>query len=472
MNIIGRKAELQLLDEYMQSGKSEFIALYGRRRIGKTFLVEEYFKHRFAFNVTGVIDGSHTEQMEVFFQALQEIGYTGKCPKTWMEAFAILGSLLEKKLTKKRCVLFIDELPCFDTHKAGFIQAFGHFWNSWCQKHNEVMLVVCGSATTWMVKKLIDNHGGLHNRITHEMHLCPFTLHETEALLQRNGCKWDRLSVLQAYMMLGGIPYYLNMIRKGESVAQMADRLFFAENAEMHRENERLFASLFKNPAPYLEIIRVLSKSKQGASREEISLALNQHDNGHLTEYLTNLQNCDFVRYYFVRTKKVKKNDGLYQLVDFFSIFHNTFLVRPINDEQYWSHNLKSTTVNTWNGLAFERVAMAHIPQIKKALGIQQIGTQYYSWRSKDSASGAQIDLLIERADRVINLCEVKYSLYPYALDKAESLKIRTRIGDFVAETRSTESIFTTLITTYGLRAGEYNSLIQAVITMDDLFAE
>lgn len=472
MNVIGRREELQLLDEYMQSGRAEFVALYGRRRIGKTFLIEEYFEHRFSFNVTGVIDGSRADQMEVFFLALQDIGYVGKRPKTWMEAFSILGNQLEPKLSQKRCVLFIDELPCFETHKSGFIQAFGHFWNSWCQKHNEVMLVVCGSATTWMVKNLIDNHGGLHNRITHEMHLSPFSLCETEQLLQKNGCKWDRLSILQAYMMLGGIPYYLNMIRKGESVSQMADRLFFAKNAEMHREYERLFASLFKNPAPYLEIIRVLSKCKQGASREEINQAMNKCDNGHLTEYLTNLQNCDFLRYYYVRTKKVKKNEGLYQLVDFFSIFHNTFLVRPITDEHFWSHNLKSSTVNTWNGLAFERVCMAHIPQIKKSLGIQQIGTQYYSWRSKESENGAQIDLLIERADRVINLCEVKYSLYPYALDKAESLKIRTRIGDFVAETGSSESIFATLITTYGLRAGENNSIIQSVVTMDDLFGE
>ena len=472
MNVIGRREELQLLDEYMQSGRAEFVALYGRRRIGKTFLIEEYFEHRFSFNVTGVIDGSRADQMEVFFLALQDIGYVGKRPKTWMEAFSILGNQLEPKLSQKRCVLFIDELPCFETHKSGFIQAFGHFWNSWCQKHNEVMLVVCGSATTWMVKNLIDNHGGLHNRITHEMHLSPFSLCETEQLLQKNGCKWDRLSILQAYMMLGGIPYYLNMIRKGESVSQMADRLFFAKNAEMHREYERLFASLFKNPAPYLEIIRVLSKCKQGASREEINQAMNKCDNGHLTEYLTNLQNCDFLRYYYVRTKKVKKNEGLYQLVDSFSIFHNTFLVRPITDEHFWSHNLKSSTVNTWNGLAFERVCMAHIPQIKKSLGIQQIGTQYYSWRSKESENGAQIDLLIERADRVINLCEVKYSLYPYALDKAESLKIRTRIGDFVAETGSSESIFATLITTYGLRAGENNSIIQSVVTMDDLFGE
>ncbi len=472
MDIIGRKSELRQLGEYMRSGKAEFVALYGRRRVGKTFLVEEYFKHRFAFSVSGVIDGSREEQMQAFFLALKSIGYQGNKPKNWLGAFAVLGKHLEKKLTKRRCVIFVDELPCFDTHKAGFIQAFGHFWNSWCQKHNQVMLLVCGSATTWMVKNLIDNHGGLHNRITHEMHLSPFTLHEAELLLRKNGCQWDRLSILQAYMMLGGVPYYLNLIRKGESVSQMADRLFFAENGEMQREYERLFASLFRNSAPYLDIIRILSRSKQGVTREAIYKALGKRDNGHLTEYLTNLKKCDFVRYYYVRTKKVKRNNGLYQLVDFFSIFHNTFLVRPINDEHFWSHNLQTPTINTWNGLAFERVCMAHIPQIKKALGIEQIGTQYYSWRSKSSENGAQIDLLIERADRVINLCEAKFSLFQYTLDKAESLKMRTRMGDFIAETGCKESVFATLITTIGLRAGTNNSIVQSVITLDDLFVE
>ncbi|MGN1247017.1 MAG: ATP-binding protein [Paludibacteraceae bacterium] len=471
-NIIGRKSELRLLDEYVQSEQAEFVALYGRRRVGKTFLVEEYFKHHFAFQVTGVIDGTFSEQMEVFFFALQSIGYKGKRPKTWMEAFAALSNLLEQQLKRKRCVIFIDELPCFDTHKSKFTNAFGHFWNSWCQKHKEIMLIVCGSATTWMIKNLIDSHGGLHNRITHEMHISPFNLSETESLLKRNGCKWDRLSIMQAYMMLGGIPYYLNMILKDESVAQMADRLFFAEMAEMDNEYHRLFASLFRDPAPYLDIIRVLSTCKQGLTREEICIQLGKKDNGHLSEYLINLQKCDFIRYYYTRTNKVKKNNGLYQLIDFFSIFHNTFLVRPINDEHYWSHHLQSPTINTWNGLAFERVCFAHIPQIKKALGIEQIGTQYYSWRSKNSELGAQIDLLIERADHVINLCEIKYSAYPYAVDKVENMKIRTRIGDFVSETGSKESIFTTLITVYGLRKGEYSSTIQAVVTMDDLFKE
>ena len=471
MRIIGRKEEFRQLQAYWESGKPEFIAVYGRRRIGKTFLIDEFFHYQYSFSVSGVLSGSPIEQMTVFTQALRKIGYQGNIPKSWMDAFFLLGELLEKGLSaNQRCVIFIDELPCFDTPKSGFVQAFSHFWNTWGQKHPQVLLIVCGSATTWMIKNIIDSHGGLHNRITHEIHLRPFTLNETEAMLQSMEIHWDRLSILQMYMIMGGVPYYLSLLRKGESVAQAIDRLYFSTNANLQSEYKRLFASLFKEPEPYLEIMRILSASRKGITREEIVKAFGKNDNGHLSEYLQNLIKCDFIRYYFVKTKKIKKTNGLYQLTDFFTIFHNTFLTRPINDEHYWSHNLQTPLMNTWLGLAFERVCMAHIPQIKKSLGIDRIGTEYYSWRSKESENGAQIDLLIERADRIINLCEIKYSTTPYAIDKAEDMKLRIRQSDFVAETGTKYAIFPTMISTYGVRPNAYSGNIQAEVTLDDLF--
>lgn len=471
MKIIGRKEEIRQLQAYYESGKPEFIALYGRRRIGKTFLIDEFFQYKYSFSVSGVLDGSPTEQITAFTLALRKLGYQGDAPQSWMEAFFLLSQLLEKGLSEsQRCVIFIDELPCFDSPRAGFIQAFSHFWNTWGQKHPQVLLIVCGSATTWMIKNIIDSHGGLHNRITHEMHLRPFTLNETEAMLQSMQINWERLSILQIYMVMGGVPYYLSLLRKGESVAQAIDRLYISTNANLQSEYKRLFASLFKEPEPYLEIMRILSVSKKGITRDEIVKAFGKSDNGHLSEYLQNLIKCDFVRYYFVKTKKIKKTNGLYQLTDFFTIFHNTFLTRPINDEHYWSHNLQTPLMNTWLGLAFERVCMAHIPQIKKSLGIDRIGTEYYAWRSKESENGAQIDLLIERADRVINLCEIKYSTAPYTIDKAEDMKLRIRQSDFVSETGTKYAIFPTMITTYGIRPNVYSGYIQAEVTLDDLF--
>ena len=471
MALIGRNEEIKQLKDYCQSNKAEFIAIYGRRRIGKTFLIDEFFEHKFAFSISGVIDGERSEQMSAFMQGLRVIGYNGGVPHTWMDAFFVLSQSLEQKLhTENRCVIFIDELPCFDTPKSGFIRAFSHFWNSWAQKHKQIILIVCGSATSWMINNIIDNHGGLHNRITHEIHLNPFTLYETEQFLKSKNIIADRLSIVQLYMAVGGVPYYLDMIRKGESIPLALDRIFFSNKSIMKGEYDRLFASLFKDSAPYLKIIDVLSKSKQGITREQIIKALGKHDNGHISEYLKNLIKCDFVRYYFVKTKNVKKTDGLYQLTDFFVIFHNTFLNKPINDEHYWINLQSSALVKTWYGLAFERVCMAHIRQIKHALGINRIETQYYSWRSKDSVQGAQIDLIIERADRIINLCEIKYSDSQYRITKSEDLKLRNRQADFIDETKTKLAIHPTFITTYGLRDNEYSGGIVAQITLDDLF--
>lgn len=471
MEIIGRKEEIRQLQAYCESGRPEFIAVYGRRRIGKTFLIDEFFHYQYSFSVSGVLDGSPTEQITAFTQALRKIGYQGDMPQSWMNAFFILSELLETRLSEnQRCTIFIDELPCFDTPRSGFIQAFSHFWNTWGQKHPQVLLIVCGSATTWMIKNIIDSHGGLHNRITHEIHLRPFTLNETESMLQSMQIHWDRLSILQIYMIMGGIPYYLSLLQKGESIVQAIDRLYFSANANLQSEYKRLFASLFREPEPYLEIMRILSTSRKGITREEMIKALGKKDNGHLSEYLQNLIKCDFIRYYFVKTKKVRKTNGLYQLTDFFTIFHNTFLTRPINDEHYWSHNLQTPLMNTWLGLAFERVCMAHIPQIKRCLGIDRIGTEYYSWRSKTSENGSQIDLLIERADRIINLCEIKYSTTPYSIDKSEEMKLRIRQSDFAEETGTKYAIFPTMITTYGIRKNAYSGYIQAEVTLDDLF--
>ena len=471
--MVGRKQELADLQSYYNSGRAEFVALYGRRRVGKTYLVNEFFNMHYDFYITGVIDGDKSEQMAAFTKGLRNIGYTGRVPQKWMDAFFLLENILEKNMQDdKRCVIFIDELPCFDTQKAGFIKALGHFWNSWAQLHKNVMLIVCGSATSWMIKNIIDNHGGLHDRITHEMHLHPFNLYETEQMLLSRDVRWDRLSILQIFMALGGIPYYLEMLKPIDSVASAIDRLFFGRDATMANEYDRLFKSLFKDPTPYLEIIRALSRSKQGITREEILTQTSMTDNGHFSDYLTNLIKCDFIRYYFVKNTKIKKNVGFYQLTDMFVIFYNTFLTKPITEEHFWSMHINTPQVNNWYGLSFERVCMLHIPQIKHALGIDRIGVEYYSWRSKDSAEGAQIDLLLERADRIINLCEMKYSISEISIDKDEDLKLRNRQSAFVSETETRSAVVPVLVSTYGMKTNSYSGGIYQQVTMDDLFKD
>lgn len=469
--IVGRKKELSLINQYFNSGKAEFIAVYGRRRVGKTFLIRQHFRNQFAFDMTGIMEGTKSEQMTAFHTALKTYGYTGKKNTNWIDAFFALRQVLESRIEEgKRCVIFIDELPCLDTPKAGFVNALGHFWNNWANWQSEIMLIVCGSATSWMVRNVIDNHGGLHDRITHEIHLHPFTLTETEEFFKLNGFSWNRLSIMQTYMAIGGIPYYMSLFERTDSPATGLDRLFFSGNAELKKEYRRLFSSLFKNPHPYLEIITLLSKHPKGMTREEISTELKTSNNGKLGEMLTDLIYCDFLQRNNVREKRIKSNSAIYQLIDFYTIFYNTFANKNIMEEHFWTRNINTPEINIWYGLAFERVCKAHIEKIKTALGIASVSTEYYSWRSNLIEKGAQIDIIIDRADNTINLCEVKYSENLYSLDKEEYMKIQNRISVFKEATNTRSNIIPTMITTFGMKEGTYSDQIIAKINMEDLF--
>ena len=473
MKIIGRTRETELLNKYAASSQAEFIAVYGRRRVGKTFLINKTLGEQMIFETSGVLMGEREEQFSAFNQSLRRVGYKGKLPNKWMDAFFALEQTLTPLLDEnKRQVIFIDELPCFDVAKTRFVVALGHFWNSFVSKHDNLMLVVCGSATSWMVDKIVNNHGGLHNRITHLLHLNPFTLFQCEQFFQGRNMSWDRLAILQAYMVFGGIPYYLSLIEPGESLTQAVDRLLFAPQGELREEYERLFASLFTHPEPYIDIIRSLATHRYGLTRDEVITVLNKSNGGDISKQLDNLVQCDFIRYHRIRHKKVGKTGGYYTLSDFYVQFYHSFLESRPNDEHFWAHHMQSPQVNTYWGLSYERVCMAHIPQIKKAIGIDQIGTEYYSWRSNDPEQRAQVDLLIERADRIINMCEIKYSASPYLIDKEEDMKFRTRQGVFVAQTGTRYGIQPTYITTYGLARGAYASSIQKTVTMNDLYED
>lgn len=473
MEIIGRTEEMAQLNGFADSNRPEFVAVYGRRRVGKTFLITKTLGAQMVFETSGVLMGEKEDQFAAFIQSLRRIGYAGKTPRKWMDLFFALEQTLTPRLDpNKRQIIFVDELPCFDVKGTRFVAALGHFWNSWVSKHDNLMLIVCGSATSWMVDNIVNNHGGLHDRITHLMHVHPFNLGQCEMFFQSRNMPWDRLSMLQAYMVFGGVPYYLGLIEPSESVTEAVDRLLFSGKGELHEEYNRLFASLFKHPEPYIDIIRALATHRYGLTRDEISSVLQKSGGGDLSKQLDNLVKCDFVRYHRVRRKKISKTGGYYSLADFYVQFYHSFLETLPSDEHYWAHNLQAPKTNTWLGLSFERVCMAHIPQIKKAIGIDQIGAEYYSWRSTDPAQRAQIDLLIERADRIINMCEIKYSTSPYQIDKDEDMKFRTRQGTFTYQTGVQYGIQPTYISTFGLARGTYSSSIQKVVTMDDLFYE
>jgi AAA+ ATPase superfamily predicted ATPase len=467
--IIGREIELKKLSDYYKSDKGEFIAVYGRRRVGKTFLVRKFFNDKFDFYATGIIDGSSEVEMEAFHNALIRYGYDGPKAKTWIEAFNHLADIIESKQRKRqrRITIFLDELPCFDTPRSGFLQALDLFWNSRASWNDKIYLVVCGSATSWMLRNIVNNKAGLHKRTTHTMHLKPFTLGQTEQYLLSRKIKWPRIAIMQIYMVLGGVPYYLSLLNPEKNVPDNIDSLFFAESPELENEYQRLFMSLFKNADDYMSIIRLLSTHRDGFTRTEIAEKLKIQNNGHLYTMLDDLEHCDFIRRY--NNGKLQRN-GIYQLIDFFSLFHHKFCIRRITDEHYWRNALGTPEQNTWYGLTFERLCLYHIRQIIHGLRLDAISHEYYAWRSRNNDPAVQIDLVIDRADGIATICEMKYSKDDYTLSEAEYRNIMRRIEVFQTETKHKGGVQASIVTTYGLKENMYSEISPKAITMDDLF--
>lgn len=473
-DIIGRKKEIKQLDKIKSSRKSEFVAVYGRRRVGKTFLIREYFDYTFDFQLTGLANANTQQQLMNFHIAFQRQSSISlnKIPNNWFEAFQQLIDLMESISDKRKKVIFLDELPWLDTAKSDFMMALEHFWNSWSTNRKDIILITCGSAASWMINELINNHGGLHNRVTERIKMYPFNLRETELMLQSKNCVFDRYQILQLYMVMGGIPYYIDAVTSEKSIAQNIENLCFRKGAMLVLEFQNLFASLFKNAEKYENIITALSTKTKGLTRQEITALTSINGGGSLTKLLEELEESGFLTRYTPFDKK--KRGTLYRLSDFYSLFYLKFIKNNTNySEGVWVNAIEHPRQRAWSGYAFEQVCLAHIPQIKKALNIGGIISHAASWKSTKSAEGAQVDLLIDRRDRVINLCEVKYSINPYIITKSYAENLRNKIGTFKSETNTKKAVFLTMITTYGVKNNQYvNSLVQNEITMDAFFNE
>jgi len=468
-NIVGRHHEQDIIRMCYDSPRAELIAVYGRRRIGKTYLVKQFFKEQFAFYATGVYEVSRTEQLKHWQEQLwRHSGVKQNRPKDWTEAFSQLRDYITTLKDQERIVIFIDELPWFDTPKSGFLRALDFFWNGWAADQNNLKLIVCGSATTWMTNKLLGDKGGLHNRVTRPIHLMPFTLRETEEYLQSLGIEWSRQEVLNAYMTLGGTPFYLSLLRPDRSLSQNIDDLFFAADAPLRTEYTFLFKSLFKEAKLYRRVVELLATRLTGMTRKEMAETLKLTDNGTLTEVLDNLVRCDFLRRYQSFGKK--DYAPVYQLTDMYTLFYLRF-VKSHNgqDEHAWT-TMSSGIRNAWEGYAFEQVCILHIAQIKAALGITGIASDVCSWQYRSAEQRAQIDLVIDRADRNIDLCEMKYSDSEYEL-KRDYVEWMLRRRDLFREvTHTTKSLRLTLITAGGIKQGKHLSSIQGKVGLDDLF--
>jgi predicted AAA+ superfamily ATPase len=468
--LIGRKPEQRILTDCLKSGRSEFVALYGRRRVGKTFLIREMFKNVFTFYATGMLDGTLEDQLINFNDEIVNRG-GGDLPVagTWNEAFDNLNRLVASSRRKGKKIIFLDEIPWMSTAKSGFLPALAHFWNRWASSRKDVLLIVCGSAASWIIDNIVNDTGGLHNRLTRQIYLQPFTLKESEDYFRANGIHLPKYQIAEAYMIFGGIPYYLSLFKPNLSLAQNVDAIYFEDDAPLRNEYRNLYRSLFRNADGHMKIIKALASRKAGKTREEIIAASGLPEGGGLTGALNELACSGMIREYLAYGKA--RRDRLYQLIDPFTLFHLRFgNKRRTHSYDFWLRYCTTPAHSAWAGNAFEMLCLLHVPQIRRALGISGVLTEIYSWRSKTRDPGAQIDLVIDRGDNIVNLCEMKYSSSEYRIDKKYDLELRNKRAAFEAETRTRKAAHTTMITTYGLKPGEYSANIPFALTLDDIF--
>ncbi len=470
--IVGRKKELAILEEITKDDKSHFVAVYGRRRIGKTFLIREAYGYRFTFQHAGLSNGNLKEQLFEFQASIKNSGgKPTKKAKNWLEAFEDLKELIRNSTEKKK-IIFIDELSWMDTPRSDLIMALENFWNGWASARKDVVLIVCASATSWLLSKVIHDKGGLYNRITETIHLSMFSLGECEEYVSAEGLALNRSQILQYYMIFGGVPYYWTFLKKGLSIAQNVDEILFAKDAPLREEYRYLYASIFRNPEVYTKIIETLAEKKVGMNREEIIKASGIQNSGDLTKKLEELESCGFIRKY--NAFGMKKKNAMYQLVDYYTLFYHQFIKNEPTEENFWTLQINTPKINTWLGLAFERVCLDHVKKIKEKLGISGIYSEENSWycRTDDEKGlyGSQIDLMIVRKDQVINMCEMKYSVAEFKANEGVDSDIRRKISDLALATGTKYAIFPTLVTTYGLVDNGYAGIFQNVITVNDLF--
>ena len=469
--LIGREKEQQRLLQAVNEEDSMFVALYGRRRVGKTYLVRETFGNNFTFYHTGLTKSPMKKQLAAWRLSLREYGLKkANLPHTWLDAFDALKEIIRQSNEPKK-IVFIDELPWMDTQRSGFIPALEHFWNGWASARKDIVLIVCGSATSWIINKILKNKGGLHDRVNTKIHLQPFTLNECERYASHRKLGMNRRQLMECYMIMGGIPFYWSKLERNHSLAQNIDNLFFNPDGELHDEFDALYASLFKNPDPYITVVQTLGNKRIGMTRDELISEAHLQDNGRLSEILKDLEACGFIRKY--TNFGLKSKNAVFQLIDSFTLFYYRFIQQNTGgDEYFWSRQMGSPIYYNWCGYAFERVCLLHITQIKKALSIFGTISRVCSWHLSTTTErkGAQIDVLIDRDDNVIDICEMKYTKQPYEVTFEEEQKLQNRRSSLIIETGTNKSIHLILVSASGVKSNPYSDEFQAVITAEALF--
>ena len=480
--VIGRVFEAGILEQALHSPEPEFIAVYGRRRIGKTFLIREYYEHLICFELVGVHQTTLKIQLQNFALSIKNamgLGIMPEIPDTWFKAFTLLEYFIESIIVnqdKGKKVIFIDELPWLNTPKSNFLAALEHFWNSYGSKKNNLILVVCGSAASWMIQKIVNSRGGLHNRLTRQIRLLPFTLEETESFLKSRSVLLTKYQIVSLYMAMGGVPFYLKQAEPGLSTAQIIDKTCFSKGGILRNEFQNLFSSLFDQSDQHIKIVEVLKQKKSGMSRSLILSASKIPSGGTASQILEELEESGFIASWIPFGKK--SNEAIYRITDEFTLFYFDW-IKPLGKrdtvEGYWMSRQNDHRRLAWAGYAFEGICMKHLQKIKNALGIGMVetfhGPWYYSAPKNLFGDGAQIDLLIDRKDSTINICEMKFSEAEFTIDSDYSKKLRQKTDVFKKISKTRKNIFITLVTTFGIKNNPYSKeLVSNSLTIDCLF--
>lgn len=474
--LAGRHHEKERLNKLLKSNKPELSVVYGRRRIGKTFLIRSVYKNQISFEFSGLHNASMHDQLENFTLQLGQVYNSPllyKPIKSWLIAFRLLENYLDTLKGKHKKVVFIDEFPWLATPRSKFLTAFEQFWNSYASKRNDLIVVICGSSASYMVKNILLNKGGLHNRITEKIRLLPFNLYETSEFLKQKGIQYNNYDIIQLYFCIGGIPHYLEQVEKGESVVQFIDRLCFTKDGFLTTEFDTIFASLFENDHLHTEIVTLLAKARKGFTRSEIiENSTHFKSGGTLTKVLNELTESGFINQYSPFKGTVKQS--LFRLTDEYSLFYMKFIRgKKKGGKGTWLNYFTSQSYKSWCGFGFESICLKHIIQLKKALGIEGIYTEQASWvyHPSDGQTGAQIDLLIDRSDRIINICEMKYYADEYVITKQYAAEMRHKINLFKQSSKTRKNVFPVFITSHGVKENSYSlELMQNNLTAEILF--
>lgn len=473
--IIGRIEEKQILEQTLKSTEAELIAIYGRRRVGKTYLIRKAFQKHMIFEFSGVHNAGLKDQLTNFRNTLAEamqLPIPPVIPANWTEAFQMLKNYAEPLLKKGKCVIFLDEFPWLSSVKSGFLPAFEFFWNSWGTKQNNLILTICGSAASWMIQKVVNNKGGLHNRITKKIRLLPFTLAETSLYLKHSNVNLDYYQIMQLYMAVGGIPQYLKEILPGQSAAQNIDRICFTKDGVLQNEFNNLYQSLFAEADKHISVVRALAAKPAGLTRKEIIDAGDLSTGGRATLLLEELTESGFISAYVPFEKNTR--DSIYKLSDEYSRFYLKFMENSrATGTGTWIKLSAAPSWRSWSGTAFESVCLKHTTEIKAALGIAGVYTEESAWRyvPGKGQQGAQIDLLFDRQDFCISICEMKFSNTTFTIDKTYAAELVQKTDVFKNKTKTRKTLFIVMVTTFGTQDNSYKvGLVQNDIKLEDLF--